>query len=327
MRRSTRSDVVAPRPARSRCGAALPGTIVALAVIGLLAAALATETRTAASAATGALAERRATDAARTALHEALRDWSASGLDSLAVGRSIGRVSAPAEDLARTLRTTRLDAASFALDAEAVVQRAGGRVLARRAARLLVALEPLLPTPRAAVTVDGTIDVDGATLLDGTDTLPAGWPCDASDTASVAALGYEVDAVRYRLPPAPRPPRFAAATRADSLAPLGGASLPLVHVPGDLALVGRAGQGVLVVDGDLTLAGGAELWGVVVVGGTLRAHGPHRIVGAVLARGRPGVAHEARGLRVRWSSCVVAAALRAAGTVRPVTARALTATP
>jgi hypothetical protein len=80
---------------------------------------------------------------------------------------------------------------------------------------------------------------------------------------------------------------------------------------------------VLVVDGDLTLAAGAEVWGVVVVGGTLRAHGG-RVVGAVLAGGRPGAPHVARGLRVRWSSCVAGAALRAAGTVRPVTAPGLT---
>lgn len=307
---------------RGRRGAALPAAIVAVAVLGVLAAALATETRTAASGAAGTLAARRTEDAATSALHVALRDWRAHAHDTLAPGASHAW-TATAGDVVLRLRATRLDARTHAVDADAVLRPAGGRVLARRTARLLVAADPLLPLPAAALTLGAALDADAATAIDGADTLPPGWGCEAADTASVAALASDPDAARYAVPDPPAPPRFAATAPADSLASSGTRRLPLVHVRGDHAVVGVRRHGALIVDGDLTLAAGAEVWGVVVVGGTLRAE-ESRVVGAMLARGTPAAPHVARGLRVRWSSCVAAAALRAAGTVRPVTGRALT---
>jgi hypothetical protein len=212
------------------------------------------------------------------------------------------------------------------VDAEATVRPPGARPLARRATRLLVATDPLLPLPAAALTLGDSLDADAATEVVGADTIPAGWACEATDTLSVAPIARDADRARYARPPPPAPPAFPAAPPAPALAPLGARRLPLVHVRGDHAIAGRAGQGVLVVDGDLALLAGAEVWGVVVVGGRLRAHGA-RVVGAVLAGGGTGAPHVARGLRVRWSSCVAGAALRSAGSVRRVTARALAGSP
>ncbi len=313
-------------PARapgSRRGAALPAALVAVAVLGILAASLATGTRTAASGAAGAVAERRADDAATAAAWAALRDWSGRTHDTLSAGAAHAWIETVA-GVGTRVRVTRLDRRTYSVDAEARVHPDGARLLARRAVRLLVAADPLLALPDAALTLRDSLDADPATEIVGADTIPPGWACDAADTLSVAAIARDAEPARYARPPPPAPPSFAAALPSDTLAALGARALPLVHVRGDHAVVGARRQGVLLVDGDLTLAAGAEVWGVVVVGGTLHAHGA-RVVGAVLAGGRTGAPHVARGLRVRWSSCVAGLALRAAGAVRPVTGRALTA--
>jgi hypothetical protein len=93
-------------------------------------------------------------------------------------------------------------------------------------------------------------------------------------------------------------------------------------VDGDLVAPRGRGQGLLVVRGDLRLEGGYEHHGVVVVGGRLVARGAgNRVVGALLARGSPDAPHRLDALALRWSSCVAAAALRAAGVVRSVRPR------
>ncbi len=86
----------------------------------------------------------------------------------------------------------------------------------------------------------------------------------------------------------------------------------LVHVDGDLRLVGGAGQGMLLVDGDLTLKTGARFEGVVVARGTVRLESGAQMVGVVLA---DQVALEG-GSIVQYSSCAIARAL-VAGT-RPM---------
>ncbi|HEU4630419.1 MAG TPA: hypothetical protein VFS08_11785 [Gemmatimonadaceae bacterium] len=98
--------------------------------------------------------------------------------------------------------------------------------------------------------------------------------------------------------------------------------LPLLHVAGDLVAPRGQGQGVLVVDGDLVLDGGFEFLGVVLVGGRVVGGAmPSRVMGALLVRGSGGAPSELGALRVRWSSCVAAGALRAVGGVRPAAAR------
>lgn len=101
--------------------------------------------------------------------------------------------------------------------------------------------------------------------------------------------------------------------------------LPVVRVRGDLDGPTGRGQGVLLVDGDLRLRGGFEFHGVVVVRGLLSAEGAgNRVVGALLAQGGAGGSHQLHAIQLRYSSCVVRAALAAAGVLRPAPLRGWT---
>ena len=88
---------------------------------------------------------------------------------------------------------------------------------------------------------------------------------------------------------------------------------PVVHIAGDLHLVGGAGQGTLLVDGDLTIAGGAKFVGAVFVRGALRTGvGGAQIIGMT----RVGGASESpsvlfTGADFGFSRCAVQAALAA----------------
>jgi hypothetical protein len=87
------------------------------------------------------------------------------------------------------------------------------------------------------------------------------------------------------------------------------------RTPGDLAVEGGVGQGLLAVEGDLTLAAGARFRGLVLVGGALVLR-----EGAVLegmARARGGLSVDATS-RVRGSRCP---ALRALSEAAPVVSR------
>lgn len=87
---------------------------------------------------------------------------------------------------------------------------------------------------------------------------------------------------------------------------------PIIHVPGDLRLVGGRGQGILLVDGDLDLAGGAMFAGIVVVRGRLTASGSGgTVLGSVLAS--RVVLAGAGSLLVQFSSCALGRVLEAAG--------------
>lgn len=96
---------------------------------------------------------------------------------------------------------------------------------------------------------------------------------------------------------------------------------PVVHAPGDLALAGGRGQGVLLVRGDLELSGGAEFAGVVVVLGRVITSGAGgRITGTLLVGGS-GTSMLSAGARVSYSSCAVERALEANGSPRRLQAR------
>lgn len=84
--------------------------------------------------------------------------------------------------------------------------------------------------------------------------------------------------------------------------------LPLLHAPGNMRMDGGAGQGVLLVDGDLTIAGGARFSGLVAVRGVLEITEASELYGVVLAS--RVIVHGAS--RVRYSSCALERALRAA---------------
>jgi hypothetical protein len=89
---------------------------------------------------------------------------------------------------------------------------------------------------------------------------------------------------------------------------------PIVHVRGDLQLVGGTGQGTLLVDGDLAIAGGARFVGAVFVRGALRTGvGGAQIVGMTRVGGAstlPSVLSS--GAQLGFSRCAVEAALTTA---------------
>ena len=90
--------------------------------------------------------------------------------------------------------------------------------------------------------------------------------------------------------------------------------LPVVYAPGNLALSGGRGQGILLVRGDLELTGGVVLTGVVVVLGRVTTSGAGgQIVGTLLVAGNAGATRLGPGTTVEYSSCAVGRALAANG--------------
>ncbi|HUF26701.1 MAG TPA: hypothetical protein VMM18_06940 [Gemmatimonadaceae bacterium] len=91
---------------------------------------------------------------------------------------------------------------------------------------------------------------------------------------------------------------------------------PLVHVGGDLMVVGGAGQGILVVDGDLVLSGGVRFSGAVLVRGSLRtSDGGGHVAGAVWVAGLGGNSSSlAGGGTFVYSRCALLSALSRHGT-------------
>ena len=89
---------------------------------------------------------------------------------------------------------------------------------------------------------------------------------------------------------------------------------PIVHVRGDLQLVGGTGQGTLLVDGDLTIAGGARFVGAVFVRGALRTGiGGAQIVGMTRVGGSSALPSVlSPGADLGFSRCAVEAALTTA---------------
>lgn len=82
----------------------------------------------------------------------------------------------------------------------------------------------------------------------------------------------------------------------------------VMHAPGNMRIEGGEGQGMLLVDGNLTLARGARFSGVVVVRGVLEITERSELHGSALASSVS--VHD--GSRIRYSSCAVERALRAA---------------
>ncbi len=99
--------------------------------------------------------------------------------------------------------------------------------------------------------------------------------------------------------------------------------LPVSYAAGDLRINGGSGQGVLLVEGDLVLEGDFQFRGVLLVRGSISILGlGSRILGGVLAA-RASLAPAAPSGRaeIRFSSCVVRAALARNASVQPLTRR------
>lgn len=137
------------------------------------------------------------------------------------------------------------------------------------------------------------------------------------DTVAAAALQLADDVVLTSPSPALDAAGECDASRLDNLGdPLRslGAESPcadhfvVLHAPGNMRIEGGEGQGMLLVDGNLTLTRGARFSGVVVVRGVLEVTERSELHGSALAYGVS--VHD--GSRIRYSSCVVERALRAA---------------
>jgi len=182
---------------------------------------------------------------------------------------------------------------------------------AREVAVLVRLALPAALTP-AALTLSEASTMDLAERVDASDYRRAEWRCQDPPT--------EVPAV---VSPWPEPwsDWDSLRARAATGSVLPDAQHPVVLVPGDLNLVGGSGTGILLVDGNATLAGGAMLTGLLLVSGRLEFRG---IGGTVTGAARAGsIAADPTALAgdplVKWSSCAVLRARRAAA--RPMPAR------
>jgi hypothetical protein len=182
---------------------------------------------------------------------------------------------------------------------------------AREVAVLVRLALPAVLTPAAlAVTAAATMDL--ADHVDSSDYRLTDWRCQEPPTDVPAALSPW---------PEPWSDWDSLAARAVTGPVLPDAQHPVIRVPGDLDLVGGSGTGILLVEGDATIAGGAMVTGLLLVRGGLEFRGTGGLViGAVRAgaiAAQPTAL--AGGPLVKWSSCAVLRARRAAA--RPVLVR------
>ena len=259
-------------------------------------------------------------------------------LDSLGggAGRSSHGVSA--------VQVHRLDESIYLIDVTAQDKAGWGR----RRLGLLARVRPPALALHATLTTQGAVDLRDGARLDGTDAGPPGWAdCSPPDTNLPAVrstptpmeLDYEdlasranhvLPGGRYLPEPAIRwdgaCDSLVSTNWGDGVAITGpcAAYSPVVHVLGDLELVGGRGQGVLFVDGDLTIAGPFEFFGLIVVRGRIGTPATGvdgaRLWGAAIV-GNPTAGDQllAGDLAMHQSNCAIAKALRSMA--RPVPLR------
>lgn len=83
---------------------------------------------------------------------------------------------------------------------------------------------------------------------------------------------------------------------------------PIVYAPGDLAIHGGRGQGILLVDGDLQVNGDFEFYGLIVVRGKLdKANGTFDVMGGVLLGGDGGTKEQELNGKAhfQYSKCAI----------------------
>jgi hypothetical protein len=101
--------------------------------------------------------------------------------------------------------------------------------------------------------------------------------------------------------------------------------LPVIHAPGDVRILGGAGQGILLAGGDVHLDAGAHFSGLIVAGDDVEVTGGASVLGAVLAgdalAGNGDHAHVTNGGVIRYSSCAVTRARFGAAALRRVRQR------
>ena len=344
-----------------RSGFALVAVLVAVVLVSALAAALFFATTQETLAVRRSVLDTRAFAAAEYGLHGELSAWDpARNLDApdgMAVGeaRSGGSREAPGGGEAR-VTITRLSPSLFWIVSDGVARQGSRRAASVRRTAIVARLEPVLRAPRAAVTAFGPLELSGgaasavqreacasAGAADSAFDVEAPLPL-AAELAASGALRVRVlaagDSARFAVPGSAAWARLAARAavqlRADGVAvgpaPDVGAPLPVVYSPGPLRLDGVRLRGIVVVDGDLVLAGGAEIEGIAIVRDDLRrGPGGGTIRGALVVHDRPpdgGVLPDdertqlGAGVRVHYSPCAVARALRASARLVPISNRA-----
>jgi hypothetical protein len=277
---------------------------------------------------------------AERAAISALSHWDVSRHNAMVVGATVGDPGWHPAGGGSTARIQRLSETLFLIVATAssgtAVQTVG--LLARLELHSNLPLQPLLAA--GPVVIGPTAEVFGPESelsKAGCTSLRAGEAGpkfgDSQDPADgLMDLADWVARATKVVPPghyaAPGPSRDGTRCRIEAPGnwgdPLGGAACrdfrPVVWVPGDLTVVGGAGQGVLLVEGDFTVRGGFVFEGLVLVGGSIvTGGGASRFVGAVRAGilGEGGVELGGRA-RVVYSRCSLESAALAAGRPLPI---------
>ena len=329
-----------------RRGVLLPAALAAMVIIGLAASAAMYIGRTQREMSSDAVLQTSVLSAADEAERIAL-EILASQASRLVAGQGVaGAVRVSNTRVRATARLTRLARHVFALAVVARDEDAGGR-MARRSSSLLLRLRPSRVAFPAALTLTGSA-VPPTGLAEGSDHASPQADC-APDSATVpdvlhpfpsGADSVELDGLRERASVRPRagarlgpPVPVVRDGECDTASPSNwgdpsgatacAAWLPIIHAPGDLDVVGGAGQGVLLVDGDLELSGGFEFTGAVIVAGTMTiGPGGAQVSGGVRAAAVVDASGASRPPPfVLRSSCALREALLAAGRLVPVADR------
>lgn len=330
------------RPGGREAGMALPMAVLALALVGALAASSFVLGLSDLRAGRATLALADALGRADVRAAEAVLELRPADLAAIPLGSTVADPSGGDEAVA----IGRLSTHVFLVSASAEALQGG---VARRVA-ILVRLEA------PALALGQALSTPGAVALDpfaGVYQAPPDSPLSCRDPARPAepgepqegyvSDGYEDLAIwasraTVTLPEGsdvtPRPLTSGAAcvtedtqNWGDPADPEGACGLhfPVVHVPGDLAVRGGVGQGVLVVDGDLDLEGEFDFRGVVLVGGELRTGaGGAAVAGAVqVGAASGGGVTLGSGTLISHSPCAIEEAVLAFGGLVPLRERAL----
>jgi hypothetical protein len=294
----------------SRRGVALAVAVVSLFAGGFLIAAVFFLAFTEVRMGRGAVEMVEALANAESAVQQRLATWDRQALNTLPVGRPVvGSRTGPAGSPAATSTVQRLGRQVFLITGAAAGQSGGAY---HRVGLLVSLVPPELPhtpplpasegpaLPRTVLDWPTRLVPDAETCAvpngaraererpAGEADRPEVWNPDFSRWEAIATKPLAPG--RYvNLSPSTAGNACRASDPRNWGAPLDERSpcadyLPVIYASGDLEIAGGAGQGVLLVVGNLTVRGGLSFYGVVIVGGSLRASGRGgRFLGAVWA--------------------------------------------
>ncbi len=277
--------------------------------------------------------------AAEAGLARGLEGWTPA-LESLAVGDSIGITSGTVSTASWQAAARRLGDDLFWLQAEGWLSVPGVSWRSSRRLAQLVRWTPLLPVPATVTAVDSVVWSGGGPVTGYSRAgAPAGWGACPPDSAP--GLRLSMSAI-VKLPgctgscllgwPPVRSDSAVVSVRSaiaplnyDSLAAQAGRRLssdpyPVFRAPGDTAIMGGSGRGILLVDGDLTLGGGTQFTGLIVVlGNVIVAPGGAVLTGSLYAGSV--VVSPLTALSIDYSACVLRKVLRGPTRAIPLQSR------